>query len=260
MAATALVLGLLNVSVLSPPLFQKLISVECIRRFDVVNKGYSGYNTSQILKILEHLIPPTPCAKVEFLVGCTSLGLRPQANNLKLILLGSNDSCLPTSPTGQHVPLDKYRENLKKIISDPSVTAHNPTILLVTPPPVNEVHLEAEDLKKGYSMLTRHQSVTAQYAEAVRELAAEFKDQNVLLADLWAAMMREGVRLSPGFVDGGALLGSKEKGDSLGLRSLLVDGIHLTGNGYALLLEEVMPLVATSLAEGHVDSQPWVFP
>ena len=73
-------------------------------------------------------------------------------------------------------------------------------------------------------------------------------------------MMKEGARLSPGFVEGGALLGSKAKGDSWGLRSLLVDGIHLTGNAYALFLKELMPLVATKITEGHVDSQPWVFP
>jgi len=149
---------------------------------------------------------------------------------------------------------------LKKILTHPCITGHNPTILLVTPPPVNEVHLEAEDFKKGYSAVTRHQSVTAKYAEAVRAIADEFKDQKVLLVDLWAAMMKEGARLSPGFIEGGALLGSLERGDSDGLRSLLVDGIHLTGDGYALFLKEVMPLVAAKVTEGHVEAQPWIFP
>ncbi|KAG0647727.1 Isoamyl acetate-hydrolyzing esterase [Hyphodiscus hymeniophilus] len=220
------------------------LAERCIRRFDVVNRGYSGYNSSQILKILEHLIPSPSCVAVEFL----------------LILLGSNDACLPFTQPPQHVPLQQYKENIKKILTHPCVAAHNPTILLVTPPPINEVHLEVEDLKKGHPALTRHQSVTSQYAEAIRELAAEFKDQKLLLVDLSVAMMKKAGRLTPDFVEGGALLGSKAAGDSPGLRSLLVDGLHLTGDGYALFLEEVMVLVADRMAERHADSKPWVFP
>ena len=146
------------------------------------------------------------------------------------------------------------------ILNHPCIVAHNPTILLVTPPPINEIHLEAEDFKKGYSAVTRHQSVTAKYADAVRQIAAEFRERKVLLVDLWAAMMKEVARLTPGFVEGGALLGSSETGDSEGLRRLLVDGIHLTGDGYALFLEQVMPLLATRLEDGHVDAQPWTLP
>lgn len=142
------------------------------------------------------------------------------------------------------------------------VANHHPTILLVTPPPVHEVHLEDEDIKKGHLSLTRHQSVTAKYAEAIRELVEEFQGHNVLLVDLWAAMMKEGARLTPGFVEGegGSILGTRAKGDSWGLRSLLIDGLHLSGNGYALFLREVLPLVAPSLDERNQDHQPWVFP
>lgn len=106
--------------------------------------------------------------------------------------------------------------------------------------------------------MTRQQSVTAQYAEAIREIAAEFKDEKVLLVDLWAAVMREGARLTPGFVERGDLLGSKANGDSLGLRSLLVDGIHLTADGYALFFSELMNVLAAT--EGNIDAQPWIFP
>lgn len=148
---------------------------------------------------------------------------------------------------------------MKAILTHPSITAHNPTILLVTPPPVNEVHLEAEDFKRGHSALTRHQSVTAQYAEAVRDIAAELKDQMVLLVDLWTAMMKEGIRLTPGYIEEGSLLGSKAKGDSEGLRHLLVDGLHLTGAGYELFLKEVLPLVGPS-PEQEAVSRAWIFP
>ena len=130
----------------------------------------------------------------------------------------------------------------------------------MTPPPINEVHLEAEDQKKGYSDVTRHQSVTAKYAEAVRELAEDFRGRKVHLVDLWAALMKQGAILTPGFVEGGALLGSSQNGDSEGLRRLLIDGLHLNAKGYALFLKEVMPLVATKLEDGNANSQPWIFP
>lgn len=158
------------------------------------------------------------------------------------------------------MPLARYKAYIKLILTHPFVKAHDPTILLVTPPPINEVHLESEDFKKGFPALTRHQSVTAQYAEAIREIATHYRDHNVHLVDLWTAMMKEGARLTPGFVEGGGLLGSKDKGDSEGLRSLLVDGIHLTGAGYALFLKEVLPLVGSTWTEEPFDAPKWIFP
>ena len=147
---------------------------------------------------------------------------------------------------------------MKKIITHPSVTAHNPTILLVTPPPINELHLEEEDLKKGYSAVTRHQTVSATYANVIRDIVEEFMDPKVLLVDLWVAMMIEARRLNPNAFP--AMLGSKESGSSAELRTLLSDGIHLTGDGYAVFLREVMRLVGTKVEDGHADAAPWTFP
>jgi lysophospholipase L1-like esterase len=149
---------------------------------------------------------------------------------------------------------------MNAIINHPGIKAHNPKILLVTPPPVNEVHLEAEDFKRGHPALTRHQSNTEQYVKVVRELAEEYKDKGVVLVDLWAAMMREAARLTPGHVEGGALLGSREKGDSEGLRKLLVDGIHLTGAGYKVFLNEVLPNVGKEWADEDPNDPSWIFP
>jgi lysophospholipase L1-like esterase len=118
-----------------------------------------------------------------------------------------------------------------------------------------------EDInKKGYTAVTRNQSFTAQYAAAVREIATEFNDRKLVLVDLWAALMKEGLRRSPGHVEGGALLGAKENGDSMGLRAFLVDGLHLTGLAYALFLNILLPLLEPSFTEGHEDTLPWVFP
>jgi hypothetical protein len=64
----------------------------------------------------------------------------------------------------------------------------------------------------------------------------------------------------PGSVDGETLLGSKSGSGDSGFRDLLVDGLHLSGSAYALFFAELLPLVATKMTDGHIDSQPWVFP
>lgn len=83
------------------------------------------------------------------------------------------------------------------------MTAHDPAILLVTPPPIDEIKCEIEDTKKGYSQVTRYQSVTAQYADSVRVVAevAAKSGRNVALVDLWKVMMEEAVRLTSGYID-----------------------------------------------------------
>jgi lysophospholipase L1-like esterase len=73
-------------------------------------------------------------------------------------------------------------------------------------------------------------------------------------------MMKEAARLTPDYVEGGGLLGSRAKGDNEGLRSLLVDGIHLTGAGYKVLLQEVLPFVGTEWAKEPFDAPTWIFP
>lgn len=166
---------------------------------------------------------------------------------------------MPASPKKQHVPLDKYRANLQAIITHPAVKAHKPLILLVTPPPINEIHLEAEDLKRNQG-LTREQAVTARYADAVRSVAAEFKDSaDVVLVDLWTALMVDAQRRTPGY-ERGKLLGSKEVGDSAALRDLLVDGLHLTKAGYEIFLKEVLRHIGPGWRYEPLEDPSWIFP
>jgi lysophospholipase L1-like esterase len=177
----------------------------------------------------------------------------------QLFLCGANDACLPGAKSGQHIPLDEYQKNLKAILIHPSIKKHRPKILLVTPPPVHEVHLESEDREKGDS-LTRNQETTSKYADAVRRIAKEFQDQNVVLVDLWSALLNEAAKLSRDHDESRFLLGSLERGDNEGLRALLVDGLHLTGEGYKIFLGEVLPHVGTSWPEENPMAPSWLFP
>jgi len=203
------------------------------RRLDIVNRGLSGYNTSNAMAILDDISPSKSPARVDYL----------------LLLFGSNDSCLPGVSTNQHVPLEQFRQNMEAIIDHASRLSHEPKILLVTPPPINEVQLEEEDIKKGHPRLTREQSVTSDYAYEVREIAKKYEDRNVVLVDLWKAMLDVALKSTPDFPywtgrsKHNILIGQRRYGDNEGLRKLLVDGVHLTGAGYKIFLDQVLPHV-----------------
>jgi lysophospholipase L1-like esterase len=83
------------------------------RKADVLNRGYSGYNTNHVRAMLEqhiaHGVWPTNHAG-----SPASVQRKP---TLLTLCLGANDSCLPEAHSAaQSVPLDKYEENLAAIL------------------------------------------------------------------------------------------------------------------------------------------------
>ncbi|KAK1910870.1 hypothetical protein P3342_008750 [Pyrenophora teres f. teres] len=88
-----------------------------IRRLDIVNRGFSGYNTRQALQILPAIVPPPDQARIRFMA----------------VFFGANDASLPDAPNKQHIPLDEFKANLRAIVSHPQIQAHDPRIILVSP-------------------------------------------------------------------------------------------------------------------------------
>ncbi|KAL6908808.1 GDSL Lipase/Acylhydrolase family protein [Trichoderma evansii] len=204
--------------------FQSALQTRLIRRFDVVNRGLAGWNTAGVLKYMPELIveQSASSAKIEYLV----------------ILLGANDAVIDGPTTAQHVPIETYKENLNKIIHHPLVRSHNPKILLVTPPPVDEIKLQWVDVAQGHPGAVRSSAISASYAEKVREVARE--NPGVVLIDLWQAIMGEAISMSPeDYQPGGHWLGSPENGKQGGLDKLLPDGLHMGGLGYKVFFEEI---------------------
>ncbi|KAK3952719.1 SGNH hydrolase-type esterase domain-containing protein [Pseudoneurospora amorphoporcata] len=198
--------------------FQAAVQQQVLRRFDVVNRGLSGYNTSNALKLLPQIIsPPGPgVPKLAYL----------------FILLGANDAALPRPVNNQHVPLDKYKQNLVSIITHPNIAAHNPKIFLVTPPPLDELKTSEVDLG------VRKHCVSASYSEAVRQVAAE---NSVGLIDLWKALMYLAISKTPGFDSSKGNLGDPETGERGHLESLLPDGLHLSAEAFRVFYDVVKP-------------------
>ena len=133
------------------------------RRVDVLNRGYSGYNTAKCVHLLPAVFPA---------------GAPPPL--LVTVFLGANDASLPDKHSAQHhVPLDKYAANLRLIVSHVRTTyaAAPPAVILITPPPVDEAARQRANHERWGSPLDqpseRTCDVTGRYAAVVRELGAE---------------------------------------------------------------------------------------
>lgn len=102
------------------------------------------------------------------------------------------------------------------------MTSHNPRIIVVTPPPVEERRLLDSSRAFGYTNLTRASKVTKTYADAAREVAGK---GGFVVCDLWKAMMEKaGWREGEGGEVGEVLPGCMEREENEVLRALLSDG------------------------------------
>ncbi|KAK1970350.1 GDSL-like Lipase/Acylhydrolase [Colletotrichum sublineola] len=196
--------------------FQAELQCFVMRRFDVVNRGFNGWNTANAVKYLTEMFPPP-----------SESGPRLKC---LVVLLGANDAVRPMETTVQHVPLSDYKKNLVKIVTHSNITGHNPRILLVTPPPIDEIRVTELDLAAGHPKSQRTSKISAEYTQAARDVAAEVP--GVVLVDLWQALMDRAVSMTPGYEAGGPLLGTPELGERGGLADLLPDGLHMSGEAY----------------------------
>ncbi|EGX96851.1 GDSL Lipase/Acylhydrolase family protein [Cordyceps militaris CM01] len=226
--------------------FEAALQSRYSRRLDIVNRGLSGYNTANVLEYFDRLFPKkTPSSpEIKYLV----------------ILLGANDAVLPLPSTWQHVPLEQYGENLCKIIDHPRIRAHNPKILLVTPPPLDEIKTAEDDKAEGHPCSIRHAAVSAQYSQKARDVAARY--ENVTLIDLYQVLMDKAIDMVPGdYEKGGPLPGTPENGKRAGFKKLLPDGLHLGGMAYKEFYKIVWPHIGHEwlhLPEG--DRAGYMFP
>lgn len=185
------------------------------------------------------------------------------------IFFGPNDACVPGHE--QHVPLEEYKENLKRIIQHPATQAQNPRIVLITPPPINEYQLEAFDSEKENPHPSRTASLAKSYAEAAREVAASL---NVPAADIWSAFMAR-----VGWKEGQPLVGSRDLPNNDQFCSLFTDGknrqlpvsiqcctdgliagLHLTPTGYRIVYGEVLKVIRQNWPDQDPEQLPFVFP
>ncbi|XP_006515241.1 isoamyl acetate-hydrolyzing esterase 1 homolog isoform X4 [Mus musculus] len=116
-----------------------LLADRLVRKCDVLNRGFSGYNTRWAKIILPRLIRKGP--GMENPVAVT-------------IFFGANDSSLKDENPKQHVPLDEYSANLRDMVQYlRSVDVPRERVILITPPPLCEAAWEKECVLKGLLIL-----------------------------------------------------------------------------------------------------------
>nr|POE79715.1 isoamyl acetate-hydrolyzing esterase 1 like [Quercus suber] len=220
-----------------------------MRKLDIVNRGLSGYNSSQALHILPSILPSPHQAHLRFMT----------------VFFGANDARFPNTPGGpeQHVPLAQYKANLRSIVMHPSLKEHsNVRIILITPPPIEERKLRKADLAKLPQLEwtpRRAAATTARYAEAVRLVGQELQ---VPVLDIWDAMM---TRASNGETTArqpplAPLPGSLEASSNAVLESYLHDGLHFSSKGYKVLYDELMMLIQATWPDQMPDKLDRVLP
>lgn len=174
------------------------------------------------------------------------------------------------------MPLEEYRANLARLVGHPRVVAHGAKVLVVTPPPLDEIRRAEMDTAQ-YGRAVREQARSAAYSQAAREVAAELGEKAVgsegspsavACVDLAKALMDHAVANTPGWDASQPPLGSAEGGRRGYLERLLPDGLHMSGEAYRVLWglveAEIQPRFPNENTEGYVwpgwREAPWLEP
>ena len=132
------------------------------RRVDVVNRGFSGYNSRWIRQILPTIAPQETL----------------QTSVFATIFLGANDSV--AEGQSQHCPLVEFRSNISAIVQHIRCVEPSIVIILITPPPID--HVTWANQKIPGAETGRHSSQVMPYAQTIRDLGAELHAD---VLDLW---------------------------------------------------------------------------
>jgi lysophospholipase L1-like esterase len=180
------------------------------RKCDVVNRGFSGYNTEHIRKVLPELLeefePENTCGLV--------------------IALGSNDSANRETSPIQHVPIKRYSENLEAILYYITKTwgLSKDKIIIISPPKIADAKWNAFKLEQN-SVTSHFNELVAQYA---KECAAFANRNSIKLIDLNRAMT--------------------ELTDN-SYEDLLFDGLHFSAKGGQFLFSLIKPLIENDITK-----------
>ncbi|KAJ3185025.1 hypothetical protein HDU87_002591 [Geranomyces variabilis] len=188
------------------------------RKLDVVQRGFSGYNTAHAVHMLPKILKTITPAQSKL--------------RLSTIFFGANDAATNV----QGVPIAQYKENLATLISQIRDNDPATRVLLITPPPAHEADWAAHCVEIN-SDPARKVERTRAYADACVQVAGGDKSGNVAVLDTW------NVLLPP---DGAY---SVEK-----VKPLLSDGLHFGQGANSLLGPAVLKAIASAWPELKADN------
>lgn len=197
------------------------------RRADVLNRGFSGYNTDWFLRYAS-----TDEGKADLF----------QHNGVKLVTIffGANDASCENLNRRQHVSLGDYTSNIKQIVSlARSNFGNDVKIVLMSPPPVchdGRLRFQKERYKeKATGSLERTLALSGTYAKTLKGVANEL---NLPFLDLWTTM-----QFTP-------------SGEEKPWKHYLSDGLHLSAKGNKFVGEALLQSIEQSLPELSVQPCP----
>ncbi|GMK54412.1 hypothetical protein CspeluHIS016_0109980 [Cutaneotrichosporon spelunceum] len=212
-----------------------------LRRLDVINRGFGGYNTDNALAAFESIW----ATRKEREAG------RAQPTRLITIWFGANDAVVEGG--WQHVPLDRFESNLETIVNrvrNPGSRWYSPQtrIVLMSCPPVVVADRHAAQIAKWKEFGSKGQSPwpdrnpenTKKYAMAAVEVG---KKLGVPTLDVYHALCDAA--------------GSEEQGK---LARFLYDGLHLNSEGYEVVFEGLKKLILDEWPEMDPESIPMPMP
>jgi len=202
------------------------------RRADVLNRGKSGYNTDWFLGYMN----TTEGKQDIFGSDHNPLNVR-----IATIFFGANDASDPKLNPRHHVPLQRYKDNLKKIAREVVThVGHQVKIIIICPPPVHhdtrlKFQVERWGADKATGELERTLELSGKYATAAAEVAAEL---NVPHLNLWKEMQ------------------SASPGPDEPWSKYLNDGLHLSREGNIFVGEKLGELIKRHFPELAVTPCP----
>ncbi|KAJ2216145.1 isoamyl acetate-hydrolyzing esterase [Coemansia sp. RSA 487] len=183
------------------------------RRMDILNRGFSGYNTTRAKQVAPLVFPIRKDALKKSIFAkriedikvtlsrqraLTKRGKWPSTDatfptfhpkvQLCILFFGANDSADPRD--SRHTPLNEYSENLRYFVSmlhDSESQHYSPEtrILVITPPAVGDKMSEEWFRNRGWWYGPQKNNFTKTYADAVIEAARDLKLPYV---DMWTAV------------------------------------------------------------------------
>ncbi|KAK7373927.1 hypothetical protein VNO80_07349 [Phaseolus coccineus] len=153
------------------------------RKADIINRGYSGWNTRRALQVVEKVFPKD--ARVQ--------------PSLVIVYFGGNDSSFPDpSGFGTGVPLEEYVENLKKIINHIKSLSETTRIIVLSTPPINDEVLNRQ-FARSNGKPSRTNETCQVYSEACLDLC---EDMNIKAIDMWTTLQKVDKWQDACFIDG----------------------------------------------------------
>lgn len=200
------------------------------RRADVLNRGFSGYNTRWML---EHLHTESGRRHV---FGGTSTSTKNNSARLITIFFGANDASDPALNPRHFVPVAEYRANLRRITALAQESCPRARIVLICPPPVHHASRLRYQIQRfgkdgATGRLERTLTLSRTYADAAQSVAEELK---VPYLNLWQEMTSE-----------------KEE-----WHTLLSDGLHLSKEGNQFVGRRLLEVIGANFPELKVTPCP----